>query len=285
MKRQFVLLLLVGILMALCVALVAYHVYMPQKIDPLFIDELSVSEEDVPAAEKSVQTVSRTEQAGGITLTVQQGFIYPQSMCLLVEMRYPQEIDVDARSLREESVPVPRFVLSIAGESLTLQSKKTESVFLEEASTTVSYLVWFTADIPLFSPGMSVILSADRLSHLTDSTPSAPLQVSWTIETVAEERVISLSESDLSGTAVLTPFSLRLSLQTATYSALDTLVKDLSLLDRDGNAIRLEGTMVGGIETDGRGENSVDLLLIFPVFLPAEEIQSLIIGEKAFVLE
>lgn len=264
------------LLLVFCVVLFVWRAQGEETVAPLLAEGLSVSEENVPLAEKDVQTISATANEGEWTLSVQQGFVYSQAMCLLCEVTFPAQLNVE--NWIDTSVPLPDFQLSMEGSDTTVPKTKLENLLPDASRNTVPYLVWFFSETPLFTPEMRTVLSMD-LSLKTDEE-TVSLQVPWTIGKVAEGYSVAIEEDVLSGMAVFTPLSLRVMGTSSVYSTLDDLSGEIALIDQNGEKIHLDGmgTFSAG-NMPGEEVSSVDRLIIFSQFLPKENVQSLVLGE------
>ena len=106
MKRTRMLPVILCVAVVVVAAALVWHQQTAQPVlDPLLAETLSVSDQEQKSLAEVVQTIDQTDSADGLTVTVKQAITYPQMLCLLVELTYPDPID--PATLPEDSSVLP----------------------------------------------------------------------------------------------------------------------------------------------------------------------------------
>lgn len=284
MKRTRMLAAVLCVAVVVVAAALVWHQQTAQPVlDPLLAETLSVSEQDQPSLADAVQTIDQTDRADGLTMTVKQAITYPQMLCLLVELTYPDSIDPAALPESTSVLPASSSV-SVNGIPLSSHSSCILPAW-DETNTgptnAFPCLIRFLADSPFFAQGQTCTLTLQDFSLLS----GAQIQLSWTTEALGEAIQIPLNGETITGNAVLTPLSLQVSGTSTTYDSLEALYRALSFQGKKGDTVPLEGTLTGNVGRSGDlPAVSVELKCHLTSYLAVDKVQAIQIGAEAFPL-
>ena len=277
MKRTRMLPVILCVAVVVVAAALVWHRQTAQPVlDPLLAETLSVSDQEQKSLSNAVQTIDQTDSADGLTVTVKQAITYPQMLCLLVELTYPDPIDP---SILPGSYTVTVNGTPIGGHSSCLLPAWDDSK--TEPANTFPFRIRFLSDAPFFEQGQTCSLTLRDFPLQSD----ALLSVSWTTEALGEAIQVPLDGENVTGTATLTPLSLQVSVTGTTYDSLEALYRALSFQDKKGDTVPLEGTLTGNVGRSGdRQAVSVELKCHLTSYLAVDKIQAIQIGAEAFPL-
>ena len=155
------------------------------------------------------------------------------------------------------------------------------SYCIQMSGSKATFCIRFLSDAPFFEQGQTCTLTLRDFPLQSD----ALLSVSWTTEALGEAIQVPLNGENVTGTAVLTPLSLQVSVTGTTYDSLEALYRALSFQDKKGDTVPLEGTLTGHVGRSGdRPAVSVELKCHLTSYLAVDKIQAIQIGEEAFPL-
>lgn len=284
MKRTRMLAAVLCVAVVVVAAALVWHRQTAQPVlDPLLAETLSVSDQEQKSLSNAVQTIDQTDSADGLTVTVKQAITYPQMLCLLVELTYPDPID--PATLPEDSSVLPGSYsvtvneAPIGGHSSCILPAWDETK--TEPANTFPFCIRFLSDAPFFEQGQTCTLTLRDFPLQSD----ALLSVSWTTEALGEAIQVPLNGENVTGTAVLTPLSLQVSVTGTTYDSLEALYRALSFQGKKGDTVPLEGTLTGNVGRSGdRPAVSVELKCHLTSYLAVDKIQAIQIGAEVFPL-
>lgn len=281
MKRTRMLPVILCVAVVVVAALVWHRQTAQPVLDPLLAETLSVSDQEQKSLSNAVQTIDQTDSADGLTVTVKQAITYPQMLCLLVELTYPDPID--PATLPEDSSVLPSsYTVTVNGTPIGSHSSCLLPAWDEtttEPTNTFPFCVRFLSDEPFFEQGQTCTLTLRDFPLRSN----ALLNVSWTTEALGEAIQVPLNGENVTGTATLTPLSLQISVTGTTYDSLEALYRALSFQDKKGETVPLEGTLTGNVGRSGdRPTVSIDLKCHLTSYLAVDELQAIQIGEEIF---
>ena len=179
MKRTRMLPVILCVAVVVVAAALVWHRQTAQPVlDPLLAETLSVSDQEQKSLAEAVQTIDQTDSADGLTVTVKQSITYPQMLCLLVELTYPDPID--PATLPEDSSVLPGSYsvtvneAPIGGHSSCILPAWDETK--TEPANTFPFRIRFLSDAPFFERGQTCTLTLRDFPLQSD----ALLSVSWT---------------------------------------------------------------------------------------------------------
>lgn len=284
MKRTRILPVVLCVMVIAAIAALVWHRQTARSVlDPLLVETLSVSDQDQPSLADAVQTIDQTDRADGLTMTVKQAITYPQMLCLLVELTYPDSIDPAALPESTSVLPASSSV-SVNGIPLSSYSSCILPAW-DETNTgptnAFPCLIRFLADNPFFAQGQTCTLTLQDFSLQS----GAQIQLSWTTEALGEAIQIPLNGETITGNAVLTPLSLQVSGTSRTYDSPEALYRALSFRDKQGETLPLQGTPTGNAgHSSDSAASTITLKCHFSSYLPVEDCSAIQLGEEAFSL-
>lgn len=162
MKRTRMLPVILCVAVVVVAAALVWHQQTAQPVlDPLLAETLSVSDQEQKSLSNAVQTIDQTDSADGLTVTVKQAITYPQMLCLLVELTYPDPID--PATLPEDSSVLPGSYsvtvneAPIGGHSSCILPAWDETK--TEPANTFPFRICFLSDAPFFEQGQTCTLT------------------------------------------------------------------------------------------------------------------------------
>lgn len=284
MKRTRMLAAVLCVAVVVVAAALVWHRQTAQPVlDPLLAETLSVSDQEQKSLSNAVQTIDQTDSADGLTVTVKQAITYPQMLCLLVELTYPDPID--PATLPEDSSVLPSsYTVTVNGTPIGGHSSYLLPAWDEtktEPANTFPFCIRFLSDAPFFEQGQTCTLTLRDFPLQSN----ALLSVSWTTEALGEAIQVPLNGENVTSTAVLTPLSLQVSVTGTTYDSLEALYRALSFQDKKGDTVPLEGTLTGNVGRSGdRPAVSVELKCHLTSYLAVDKVQAIQIGAEVFPL-
>ena len=282
MKRTRMLPVVLCVAVVVVAAALVWHRQTAQPIlDSLLAETLSVSDREQKSLADAVQTIDQTDHADGLTVTVKQAITYPQMLCLLVELTYPDPID-PATLPEDDSILPGGYTVTVNGAPIGSHSSCLLPAW-DDASigttNTFPFCIRFLSNAPFFEQGQTCTLTLRDFPLQSGALCS----VSWTTEALGEAIQVPLDGENVTGNAVLTPLSLQVSVTGTTYDSLEALYRALSFQDKKGETVPLEGTLTGNV---GRSENhssiSIELKCHLTSYLAVDEVEALQIGEEVF---
>lgn len=269
MKRTRMLPVILCVAVVVVAAALVWHRQTAQPVlDPLLAETLSVSDQEQKSLSNAVQTIDQTDSADGLTVTVKQAITYPQMLCLLVELTYPDPID--PATLPEDSSVLPGSYsvtvneAPIGGHSSCILPAWDETK--TEPANTFPFCIRFLSDAPFFEQGQTYTLTLRDFPLQSD----ALLSVSWSTEALGEAIQVPLNGENVTGT---------------TYDSLEALYRALSFQGKKGDTVPLEGTLTGNVGRSGdRPAVSVELKCHLTSYLAVDKVQAIQIGEEVFPL-
>ena len=143
MKRTRMLPVILCVAVVVVAAALVWHRQTAQPVlDPLLAETLSVSDQEQKSLSNAVQTIDQTDSADGLTVTVKQAITYPQMLCLLVELTYPDPID-PATLPEDDSILPSSYTVTVNDPTLDVVSYTVHCRIPEEGGW---YSVWMEQD-------------------------------------------------------------------------------------------------------------------------------------------
>lgn len=284
MKRTRMLPVILCVAVVVVAAALVWHQQTAQPVlDPLLAETLSVSDQEQKSLSNAVQTIDQTDSADGLAVTVKQAITYPQMLCLLVELTYPDPID-PATLPEDDSILPSSYTVTVNGTPIGGHSSCLLPAWdnsKTEPANTFPFRICFLSDAPFFEQGQTCTLTLRDFPLQSD----ALLSVSWTTEALGEAIQVPLNGENVTGNATLTPLSLQVSVTGTTYDSLEALYRALSFQGKKGDTVPLEGTLTGNMGRSGdRPAVSVELKCHLTSYLAVDKMQAIQIGAEVFPL-
>ena len=171
MKRTRMLPVILCVAVVVVAAALVWHQQTAQPVlDPLLAETLSVSEQDQPSLADAVQTIDQTDSADGLTVTVKQAITYPQMLCLLVELTYPDPID-PATLPEDDSILPSSYTVTVNGTPIGGHSSCLLPAWdnsKTEPANTFPCRICFLSDAPFFEQGQTCTLTLRDFRAISD---------------------------------------------------------------------------------------------------------------------
>jgi hypothetical protein len=264
----------VAVLILLAAALL-FLLPRSRSVDPRLAEALSIGGREKSLARRALQNLDDSAEADGVRFLARQALTYDRALCVLVEAAAPEGTHPD---LYPALVPGRCALLAgrrdapedAADGAVLGRSGLTEIVFADQESGTVLFLIRFAFD--------ESVLEKDVPLTLTLGEPGEAPCLSWTVQTVEPAVILTLEGEGLSGTAALTPLTLRLDLSASPYPSAAALTRDLSLVNEEGEAVDLPGSG-SSFSFDGAAVRGT---VWFRAFLDTREYRCLKLGPDLF---
>ena len=174
MKRTRMLPVILCVAVVVVAAALVWHRQTAQPVlDPLLAETLSVSDQEQKSLAEAVQTIDQTDSADGLTVTVKQAITYPQMLCLLVELTYPDPID-PATLPEDDSILPGSYTVTVNGTPIGGHSSCLLPAWDDsktEPANTFPFRIRFLSDAPFFEQGQTCTLTLRDFPLQSDALP------------------------------------------------------------------------------------------------------------------